>query len=72
MVYGIDKFAKAFEAFADNYIIIGGTACDAVLEGSTMRARATDDIDMIIVVEKLTPEFVDAFWAFIKEGGYRN
>lgn len=72
MVYGIDRFAKAFEAFADNYIIIGGTACDAVLEGSTMRARATDDIDMIIVVEKLTPEFVDAFWAFIREGGYRN
>ncbi len=39
MVYGIDRFAKAFEAFADNYIIIGGTACDAVLEGSTMRVR---------------------------------
>ena len=39
MVYGIDRFAKAFETFADNYIIIGGTACDAVLEGSTMRVR---------------------------------
>jgi len=37
-----------------------------------MRARATDDIDMIVVVEKLTPEFVETFWKFIIEGGYKN
>lgn len=37
-----------------------------------MRARATDDIDMIVVVEKLTPEFVETFWKFIFEGEYKN
>lgn len=72
MVYGIDKFREAFEKFSDNYVIIGGTACDIVLEGSSMRPRATDDIDMIIVVERMTKEFVGAFWNFISDGNYRN
>lgn len=72
MVYGIEKFKEAFAGYEENYVVIGGTACDAVLTGSTMQPRATADIDMIIVVEKLTPGFVDAFWKFIFEGGYKN
>ena len=72
MVYGVEKFKEAFAAFQDCYAVIGGTACDVVLAGSRMRARATDDIDMIVVVEKLTPEFVETFWKFIFEGGYKN
>lgn len=71
MVYGVEKFKEAFAAFQDCYVVIGGTACDAVLAGSRMRARATDDIDMIVVVEKLTPAFVEAFWRFIFEGEYK-
>lgn len=72
MVYGIGKFKEAFKQFADNYVIIGGTACDIMLEGSRMRPRATDDIDMIIIVETMTSEFIDAFWQFVKEGQYHN
>ena len=72
MVYGVEKFKEAFAAFQDCYVVIGGTACDVVLAGSRMRARATDDIDMIVVVEKLTPAFVETFWKFIFEGGYKN
>ena len=70
MVVGIEKFKEAFAAYTDNYVIIGGTACDVVLRDTDMRARATDDIDMILIVENMTPEFGAAFWAFIKEGGY--
>ena len=66
MVYGLEKFKEAFAAYTDNYVIIGGTACDAVLSGSSMRPRATVDIDVIIIVEKMTAEFVDAFWNFIR------
>lgn len=72
MVYGVEKIKEAFAAFQDCYVVIGGTACDAILAGSRMRARATDDIDMIVVIEKLTPEFVETFWKFIFEGGYKN
>lgn len=25
---GLDKFREAFKDFSDNYVIIGGTACD--------------------------------------------
>lgn len=70
MVTGIDKFKEAFAQYADNYVIIGGTACDIVLQGTNMRPRATSDIDMIIIVERMTPEFAVAFWKFIREGGY--
>lgn len=71
MVVGLDKFKKSFEEFKDNYVIIGGTACDILLSDTDMRPRATDDIDMILVVEKMTKEYGDAFWQFIKVGEYK-
>lgn len=72
MVKGIEKFREAFSAFADNYVIIGGTACDAVLSKTMVEPRATVDIDMILVVEKMTAEFANAFWQFVKDGQYKN
>lgn len=68
---GIDKFREAFEAFSDNYVIIGGTACDIAMTGTAVRPRATHDIDMIVIVENMTPQFGERFWEFVKEAGYR-
>lgn len=68
---GLEKFREAFEAYSDNYVIIGGTACDITMTGTVMRPRATHDIDMIVVVEKMTVDFAERFWQFIREGGYR-
>lgn len=68
---GLDKFSEAFASYPDNYVIIGGTACDIVLSDSVMQARATHDIDMIVIIENITPAFSQRFWEFIKEGGYR-
>lgn len=72
MVKGLDKFREVFKNFSNNYVIIGGTACDVLLTGTDMKPRATDDIDMILIVENMTPEFGRAFWNFIKEGGYES
>lgn len=72
MVKGLDKFREVFNDFSNNYVIIGGTACDVVLTGTDMRPRATDDIDMILVVENMTVEFGRTFWDFIKKGGYKS
>ena len=72
MVIGIDKFREYFKDFADSYIIIGGTACDIILDDAGLTPRATKDIDIILVVEALKPEFVKQFWAFIKEGNYEQ
>ena len=71
MVVGLDKFKEAFADYTDNYVIIGGTACDILLSDTDMHPRATDDIDMILVVEKMTEEYGSAFWKFIKEGEYK-
>ena len=68
---GLDKFKEVFSQYSDNYVIIGGTACEIVMTGTAMRPRATHDIDMIVVVERMTPEFGQRFWDFIAEGGYR-
>jgi len=71
MVGGLDKFREAFADFTDNFVIIGGTACDEVLSGTIMRPRPTLDIDIIVIVENMTVEFANAFWKFITDGGYR-
>lgn len=70
MVEGIERFKEAMADYADNYVVIGGTACDIVLSGTPMPARPTKDIDMIVVVENLTRDFIEAFWSFIQSGGY--
>lgn len=72
MVRGIDKFREFFKDYADNYIIIGGTACEVHEEAYAQTPRATKDIDIILVVEALTPKFVSRFWEFVKAGGYKE
>ena len=71
MVGGLEKFRREFTDFSDNFVIIGGTACDEVLSGTEMTPRATLDIDIVVIVENMTLDFAIAFWNFIREGGYR-
>lgn len=70
MVGGLGKFREAFKGFSDNFVIIGGTACEEVLSGTEMTPRATLDIDIVVIVENMTHDFANAFWNFIREGGY--
>lgn len=72
MVRGIEIFKQYFEAYPENYIIIGGTACDILMEEAGFTPRATKDIDLILIVEALTSEFVEKFWGFVKDGAYER
>ena len=72
MVRGLDVFKKYFEQYPDNYVIIGGTACDIIIEEAGFTPRATKDIDIILVVEALNSAFVKQFWRFIKDGKYER
>lgn len=72
MVKGLDIFRKYFEEYENQYVLIGGVACDVVFESNDTSFRATRDLDMVLVVEVLTPEFGEKFWTFIQDGGYRN
>lgn len=58
---GLDKFKEAFSQYSDNCVIIGGTACEIVMRGTAIRPRATHDVDMIVVVERMTPNSVNVF-----------
>lgn len=72
MVKGLDTFRKYFEDYESQYVLIGGAACDIVFESNDTTFRATRDLDMVLIVEALTPEFGEKFWEFIQEGKYRN
>lgn len=70
MVEGLNKFKETLGTYSENYVIIGGTACNVVLEEAGAEPRVTHDIDLIVVAEHLTKEFVAKFWTFIRDGGY--
>ena len=56
----------------DKYVLIGGVACDIVFTNNDATFRVTKDLDMVLIVEALYPEFGKKFWKFIDEGGYVN
>lgn len=70
MVVGLDTFRTYFSDYADNYVIIGGTACSQLIESREMNPRATKDIDAILIIEALSDGFVKRFWDFVREGNY--
>ncbi len=67
MVVGLETFKEYFKEHQDCYLIIGGTACDIIIEEANFTPRATNDIDVILIVEAITPTFVKRFWEFVKE-----
>ena len=71
MVRGIEIFRRYFKDFSNNYILIGGAACDEHMTEAGLAFRATKDLDIILIVEALNAEFVTHFWAFVKAGGYK-
>lgn len=70
MVTGFTKFKESFKGFEDQYVIIGGTACDLIMENEDLSFRATKDIDIVLIVESITKEFGRKFWEYVKEAGY--
>ncbi|MDD3299719.1 MAG: hypothetical protein PHV91_02645 [Bacteroidales bacterium] len=72
MVRGIDTFKQYFAEFENSYIIIGGSACDIIETEVGQNPRATKDIDIILIVEALSSEFVSRFWQFIEDGAYET
>lgn len=72
MVRGLGVFKKYFEAYPNNYVIIGGTACDIIIDEAGFVPRATKDIDIILVVEALSEAFVKQFWQFVFDGNYER
>lgn len=71
MIIGLDKFAAHFSEYRDRYLLIGGAAVWLILEEAGIDPRATKDLDIVLCLEALDPEFGNAFREFIKAGGYQ-
>jgi hypothetical protein len=71
MVKGLDVFREHFRQYSNQYILIGGTACDLAMDEVGVAFRATKDLDIVLCVEALDPAFVQAFWKFVRAGGYQ-
>jgi len=70
MVRGLDVFAEWFKDFSDQYVLIGGTAASLVMQDFGAPFRGTRDLDVVLHLETLTPEFGEIFWKFIDAAGY--
>ena len=70
MVRGLATFKNHFAEYRDQYVLIGGAASAELMEQSGLPFRGTRDLDVVLIVEAMTNEFVQAFWDFIKNGRY--
>src|SRR5882724_775014 len=63
-------FQSHFARYADQYVLIGGTAATLAMEEAGLEFRATKDLDIVLHIEALNDEFATAFWAFVEQGEY--
>lgn len=70
MVVGLKCWREHFADYADRYVLVGGVACEQVMEEVGLTFRLTKDFDVVLLVELLDAAFADVFWAFIEAGGY--
>lgn len=71
MVEGLDVFLEHFRDYSDSYVLIGGAACDLLMDEAGISFRATKDLDLVLCIEAIDEEFGRKFWDFIKGGAYR-
>lgn len=72
MVTGFTKFKEKFQSFQSQYVLIGGTECDLLMENEELQFRATKDIDIVLIVEAITADFGKCFWEYVSEAGYEH
>lgn len=72
MVRGLDVFREYFATHTGQYVLIGGVAATYAMEEAGLEFRATKDLDIVLHIEVLNPEFGAAFWRFIEDGGYET
>ena len=71
MVKGLDLFRERFRSFQGMLTLIGGAACDEWFTTVGLTFRATNDLDLVIMMDDVAPEFISAMRGFIAEGGYK-
>ena len=47
MVNGLEKFRDYFQDYTEDYVLIGGVACELALNSLRLEFRPTDDFDIV-------------------------
>ena len=68
----MQSFREWFKDYSDNFIIIGGAACSLIMEQESTDFRLTKDVDVVLLVEALTPDFGNRLWDYVREAGYEH
>ena len=71
MVGGLDRFRDHFRDHTHQYALIGGSACDLLMEQVALPFRATKDLDIVLMAESLDASFAGSLWDFIRAGQYK-
>ena len=50
-VRGIERFADAMSGCKGGYVLIGGGACSVLFDNEGDSFRATEDLDIVVIVE---------------------
>jgi predicted nucleotidyltransferase len=61
MVHGLEKFKTYFKDYTTQYVFIGGTAYDILMEELGAPFRATKDLDVVLIIEALDASFGKKF-----------
>jgi len=70
-VKGLDTFIEYLSGHRDSFVLIGGTACDMWFTEQNLSFRATKDLDVVLILDKINPAFVSRFWDLIRDGRYQ-
>lgn len=71
MIRGIANFTKHFENYKDDYVVIGGLATAMIMNDLGFVARATKDIDLVVVSNN-NEKFIKKLLEFIELAGYKT
>jgi hypothetical protein len=69
-VKGLERFRETFADDGDQFVMIGGAACDQWFTEQQLMFRATVDLDFVLILEEINPDFIRKLWSFIEDGGY--
>ena len=69
-VVGINRFREAMAGYESCYALIGGSACDLLLAQQGENFRATKDLDIVLLADRMAEGFAETFWGFVRAGGY--
>jgi len=70
-VRGLERFRAYFRPHADDYMLIGGTACAVLFDHLGVGFRSTRDFDVLVVADG-DRAFLQTLSAFIRDGAYQR